>query len=158
MAGDGVITKRHSDKKGRSSGFGWTQSDRLAPARDILRPDGAHPASHNARPEPSRPARRRPAHPYRAVPSPNSADRQDPLPACYLDDEPYRRRILTQLRLDGYPVEDADVERLSPLTHDHIDLLGRYHFTNPDNRGDGRLRPLRDPRTARGLKAAITTP
>jgi len=77
---------------------------------------------------------------------------------AYLDDEPYRRRILTQLRLDGYPVDDTDVERLSPLIHDHINLLGRYHFTNPDNRGDGRLRPLRDPRTARGLKAAITTP
>ena len=67
---------------------------------------------------------------------------------AYLDDEPYRRRILTQLRLDGYPVDDTDVERLSPLIHDHINLLGRYHFTNPDNRGDGRLRPLRDPRTA----------
>jgi len=60
----------------------------------------------------------------------------------------YLDAALAQLRLDGYPVKDADVERLSPLTHDHINLLGRYHFTKPDNRGDGRLRPLRDPRTA----------
>jgi len=125
---------------------------------------------------------------------------------AYLDDEPYRRRILTQLnriearhalarqvfhgqrgqlrqryregqedqlgalglalnaivlwntryldaalaqhRRDGYPVEDADVERLSPLIHDHINLLGRYHFTNPDRNGGDQIRPLRDPRTA----------
>ncbi len=60
----------------------------------------------------------------------------------------YLDAALAQLILDGYPVEDADVERLSPLTHDHINLLGRYHFTNPDNRGDGQLRPLRAPRTA----------
>jgi len=60
----------------------------------------------------------------------------------------YLDAALAQLRRDGYLVEDADVERLSPLIHDHINLLGRYHFTNPDrNRGD-QLRPLRDPRTA----------
>ena len=52
-----------------------------------------------------------------------------------------------QLRREGYLVEDADVERLSPLTHDHINLLGRYHFTDPDSLGN-ELRPLRDPRTA----------
>ncbi len=60
----------------------------------------------------------------------------------------YLDAALTQLHRDGYPVEDADVERLSPLIHDHINLLGRYHFTNPDNLGGGQLRPLRDPRTA----------
>ncbi len=60
----------------------------------------------------------------------------------------YLDAALAQLRRDGYPVEDADVERLSPLIHDHINLLGRYHFTNPDNLGGGRLRPLRAPRTA----------
>jgi len=51
------------------------------------------------------------------------------------------------LRRDGYPVDDADVQRLSPLVHDHTNLLDRYHFTNPDNPAD-ELRPLRDPRTA----------
>jgi len=44
-------------------------------------------------------------------------------------------------------VEDADVQRHSPLIHDHINLLGRYHFTNPDQDDGGQLRPLRDPRT-----------
>jgi len=41
----------------------------------------------------------------------------------------------------------VDVQRLSPLVHDHINLLGRYHFTDPDSLGN-ELRPLRDPRTA----------
>ena len=60
----------------------------------------------------------------------------------------YLDAALAQLRRDGFPVEDADVERLSPLIHDHINLLGRYHFAKPDNLGGGQLRPLRDPRTA----------
>jgi len=60
----------------------------------------------------------------------------------------YLDAALTQLRRDGYPVEDANVERLSPLIHDHINLLGRYHFTNPDRNGGDQLRPLHDPRTA----------
>ncbi len=60
----------------------------------------------------------------------------------------YLDAALTQLRRDAYPVEDADVERLSPLIHDHINLLGRYHFTNPDRNGGDQLQPLRDPRTA----------
>ncbi len=60
----------------------------------------------------------------------------------------YLDAALTQLRRDGYPVEDANVERFSPLIHDHINLLGRYHFTNPDRNGGDQLRPLRDPRTA----------
>ncbi len=59
----------------------------------------------------------------------------------------YLDAALTQLRRDGYPVDDGDAERLSPPVRDHINLLGRYHFTNPDKPGD-RLRPLRDPRTA----------
>jgi len=58
----------------------------------------------------------------------------------------YLDAALTQLRSGGHP-DDADVERLSPLVHDHINLLGRYHFTDPDSLGD-ELRPLRDPRTA----------
>ncbi len=55
---------------------------------------------------------------------------------------------LEQLRRDNHPVEQSDVQRLSPLIHDHINLLGRYHFTNPDNAQGTRLRPLRDPSAA----------
>src|SRR4029077_2328359 len=33
-----------------------------------------------------------------------------------------------QFRLEGYPVGEADVAGLSPLVHDHINMLGRYSF------------------------------
>jgi len=59
----------------------------------------------------------------------------------------YLDAALTQLRSAGHPAYDADVERLSPLVYDHINLLGRYHFTDPVSLGN-ELRPLRDPRTA----------
>jgi len=98
---------------------------------------------------------------------------------AYLDDETYRRRILTQLnrtesrhalaravfhgqrgqlrqryregqedqlRRDGHDVRDDDLRRLSPLGHDHLNLLGRYQFSAPDL-PDGQLRALRDPAT-----------
>jgi len=56
----------------------------------------------------------------------------------------YQDAALTQLRHDGHDVQDDDVRRLSPLGHDHINLLGRYHFT-ATSLTDGQLRPLRDP-------------
>ena len=42
-------------------------------------------------------------------------------------------------------VLDEDVERLSPLAHSYINMLGRYHFTLPEEVLRGQLRPLRDP-------------
>ncbi|GAB2796427.1 TnpA family transposase [Hymenobacter luteus] len=36
-----------------------------------------------------------------------------------------------------------DVGRLSPLLHEHINMLGRYDFTLPDSIAAGQLRPLR---------------
>ena len=39
---------------------------------------------------------------------------------------------------------DEDVARLSPLGHEHINMLGRYVFTLPDRVARGELRPLRD--------------
>ncbi len=51
---------------------------------------------------------------------------------------------LDQLRGNGFDVQDDDIRRLSPLEHDHINLLGRYQFSGADL-ADGKLRPLRDP-------------
>lgn len=41
------------------------------------------------------------------------------------------------------PVADTDIERLSPLGSEHINMLGRYAFTVPAT--DGQLRSLRRP-------------
>ena len=40
--------------------------------------------------------------------------------------------------------EPGDVARLSPLLHEHINMLGRYDFTLPERVAAGELRPLRD--------------
>ncbi len=56
----------------------------------------------------------------------------------------YINAAIEQLRSEGFPINDEDLKRLSPLGHDHINLLGRYHFSTNDLPKEG-LRPLRDP-------------
>jgi TnpA family transposase len=58
----------------------------------------------------------------------------------------YMDAALRHLRDAGADVSPDDVERLSPLARDHINLVGRYHFGLPDAVRRGTLRPLRDPR------------
>ena len=58
----------------------------------------------------------------------------------------YIDAILDQLRLEGHPVKDEDVARLSPLVHEHINMLGRYSFAVPESVIKGNLRPLRNPK------------
>jgi hypothetical protein len=50
---------------------------------------------------------------------------------------------ITQLRAEGFEVRDEDLARLSPLGHEHINMLGRYAFILPDLVARGELRPLR---------------
>jgi TnpA family transposase len=57
----------------------------------------------------------------------------------------YTDAALAQLRAQGYTVDDADADRLSPLGDRHLNVLGRYTFTPPAGAG---LRPLRDPSAA----------
>jgi hypothetical protein len=57
----------------------------------------------------------------------------------------YIEAALEQLRQDGQPVNEEDVARLSPLIHDHINLLGRYSFAIPEAVVRGELRPLHNP-------------
>ena len=45
----------------------------------------------------------------------------------------------------GFPMRDEDVAGLSPLLHEHINMLGRYSFAMPDIVARGGLRPLRQP-------------
>ena len=56
----------------------------------------------------------------------------------------YQDAALNQLRHSDFDVRGDDVQRLSPLGHEHINLLGRYQFSDIDL-ADGQLRPLRDP-------------
>ena len=60
----------------------------------------------------------------------------------------YMDAAVTQLRLEGHPVMDEDVARLSPFVHEHINLLGRYNFAVPEAVTRGELRPLRNPKDA----------
>ena len=57
----------------------------------------------------------------------------------------YMSRALDDLRASGHAVRVEDVARLSPLFHDHINVLGRYRFALPDQLSAGQYRPLRDP-------------
>ncbi|MBW8482611.1 Tn3 family transposase [Actinomadura parmotrematis] len=56
----------------------------------------------------------------------------------------YIDAALDQLKAQGYPVQDADVARLSPFVRKHINVTGTYSFTRPDLGPTG-VRPLRDP-------------
>ena len=57
----------------------------------------------------------------------------------------YIEAALEQLRKERFQIRDEDVGRLSPLIHDHINMLGRYSFAMPDIVARGGLRPLRNP-------------
>ncbi len=57
----------------------------------------------------------------------------------------YMDRALGQLRGQGAMINDADVARLAPLGTNHINVLGRYHFSLPEAIARGEFRPLRDP-------------
>jgi TnpA family transposase len=57
----------------------------------------------------------------------------------------YMDAALAQLRIEGFPIRDEDVARLTPLGHEHINMLGRYAFTLPEFVARGEMRPLRNP-------------
>jgi TnpA family transposase len=57
----------------------------------------------------------------------------------------YMGRALDHLRASGYAVRDEDAARLSPLIHDHLNMLGSYRFSLPEPLAAGQFRPLRDP-------------
>jgi hypothetical protein len=52
-------------------------------------------------------------------------------------------RTLETLRKLGREVKPEDVERLSPLWHDHINYLGRYSFALDEAILAGEFHPLR---------------
>ena len=57
----------------------------------------------------------------------------------------YMNAAISQLRQEGCQISPEDVSRLSPLTSDHINMLGHYSFAIPEAVRRGELRPLRNP-------------
>jgi hypothetical protein len=57
----------------------------------------------------------------------------------------YMDAALAHLRRTGAEVKPEDVARLSPLGHEHINVLGRYSFALAEGIAQGELRPLRHP-------------
>jgi TnpA family transposase len=57
----------------------------------------------------------------------------------------YMDAALNHLRDTGFDVRDEDVERLSPLVRHHINFVGKYHFSLPEEVKRGELRPFHNP-------------
>ena len=57
----------------------------------------------------------------------------------------YLDAALTKVRTTDVAVKPEDLERLSPLQFDHVNVLGRYEFTLKESIRQGQLRPLREP-------------
>jgi hypothetical protein len=55
----------------------------------------------------------------------------------------YLELALNHLANLGAEVKPEDIQRLSPLAHEHINLHGRYQFTLAEPVTHGELRPLR---------------
>ena len=53
--------------------------------------------------------------------------------------------VLRQLQAEGYEVDEAHFEYLSPSRYEHINRLGKYSFAKPDQLDSMRRRPLRHP-------------
>lgn len=54
----------------------------------------------------------------------------------------YMQEALNWMRDNGENTGDEDIARLSPLMHGHINMLGHYTFTLPEDILKGELRPL----------------
>jgi len=57
----------------------------------------------------------------------------------------YMEAVCEQLRKEGYPLNEEEKARLSPLIHDHINTQGQHSFTMPEAVVKGELRPLQNP-------------
>jgi hypothetical protein len=49
----------------------------------------------------------------------------------------YMHAALSHLHAQGCPMNNDNVIRLSPLLHEHINMLGRYSFLAPDDIANG---------------------
>ena len=54
----------------------------------------------------------------------------------------YMQVAIEKLRNEGEIINDADIQRLSPLGYDHINIVGKYSFNLPEEIAKGSLRTL----------------
>lgn len=54
----------------------------------------------------------------------------------------YMQAALDHLQTQPGEVKDEDAARLSPLIHEHVNVLGRYSFALTEKIKNGQLRPL----------------
>jgi len=66
-------------------------------------------------------------------------------------DTHYRQQALEQHQATAEPPQPSEVARLTPLLHEHLNVLGRYGFTLPEEIAAGQLRPLRNPTCSSAL-------
>ena len=64
------------------------------------------------------------------------------------------QEVITQLRAEGYPVQDEDLAYFSPARFEHINRLGKYTFAEQETLLRSGLRPLRQPGQAVASTAA----
>ena len=57
----------------------------------------------------------------------------------------YMDAATSYLKKTGFDVRDEDVERLSPLVSHHINFVGKYYFSLPEEVKRGELRPFHNP-------------
>ena len=143
------------------------------PTAQAARPRGARPG-HQVRPRARVPRRRRqaPAHPDAAGPPGAPPPPRPPglpwhrgelgagyregqedalgaldlvLNAIALWNATTMQAVVERLQAERHPVDPADLARVSPLAHRHINLLDSSAFTVPEAVANGELRPLRNP-------------
>ena len=54
----------------------------------------------------------------------------------------YMQAALNHLQTQSAEVKEEDIARLSPLVHEHVNVLGRYSFALTEQIKNGQLRPL----------------
>ena len=77
------------------------------------------------------------------------------LNAIVLWNATYIGAAVERIGAEGVSVDRQDIARLSPLTHKHINFLGRYAFSLPEPVAGGQLRPLRTPSSAPDFRTAL---
>ncbi len=65
--------------------------------------------------------------------------------------------VLEQLQREEYPMNERDLEHLSPARYEHINAYGKYRFNIEEELNRRALRPLRSPEAVSDCTCSVTT-